>query len=137
MCGQRVTRCVVELHQPFAGLPSPAALLALGDPQPGAAPEQLGDEFGGTARRTAPGPSRSFGRAPGAEQEVARWDDYPGPLTSWIDNRGPAHLDGVRWLPIVDEGERAAALEAGRVDCVQNPSLLEVERLRSNPELSM
>ena len=96
--------------------------------------EQLGEEWGyGAADGT--GPFAFAACVPGAAQEVRRWDDYPGPLTSWFDNRGPAYLDGVRWLPIVDEGERAAALEAGLVDCVQNPSLLEVERLRSNPDL--
>ena len=124
---------VVALHHPFAGLPS---LLrswhsAIHNQ---ALREQLGDEWGyGAADGT--GPFAFVSVRPGEEQEVRRWDDYPGPLTSWFDNRGPAHLDGVRWLPIVDEGERAAALEAGLVDCVQNPSLLEVERLRSNPEL--
>jgi peptide/nickel transport system substrate-binding protein len=41
----------------------------------------------------------------------------------------------VRWLPIVEETERAAALEAGEVDCVQNPSLLDVDRLRANADL--
>lgn len=124
---------VVSLHHPFAGLPS---LLrswhsAIHNQ---ALRERLGAEWGhSTADGT--GPFAFAVSRPGEVQEVRRWEGYPGTLTRWFENRGPAYLDAVRWLPIVEEAERAAALEAGEVDCVQNPSLLDVDRLRANADL--
>jgi peptide/nickel transport system substrate-binding protein len=66
---------------------------------------------------------------------VRRWDEYPGSSVQWFENRGPAYLDGIRWVVLLAEDLRAAALEDGIVDCVQNPSLLHVERLTANPDL--
>lgn len=73
----------------------------------------------------------------GREQEVRRWDGFRGTDISWMQNRGPAHLQGIVWYPIVDERSRASALENGEVDCVQNPSFLDVSRLRGNPDLKV
>jgi ABC-type transport system substrate-binding protein len=124
---------VVALHHPFAGLPS---LLrswhsAIHNQ---ALREQLGDDWGHTSA-DGTGPFAFAATRPGELQEVRRFDGYPGSLVRWFQNRGPAYLDGVRWVPIVEESERAAALEEGAVDCVQNPSLLDVERLRESPDL--
>ena len=74
----------------------------------------------------------------GSHLDVARWDGWSGARTTWESNRdGPAYLDGVRWVPILDDRERAAALERGEVDCIQNASLLDVDRLAANPELEV
>jgi peptide/nickel transport system substrate-binding protein len=54
---------------------------------------------------------------------------------TWLENGGPAWLDGIRWVPLLDEEARAAALEEDAVDCVQNPSLLHVDRLAGHPDL--
>ena len=43
----------------------------------------------------------------------------------------------IRWIPILDDRERAAALERGEIDCLQNASLLDVDRLAANPELEV
>jgi ABC-type transport system substrate-binding protein len=40
-------------------------------------------------------------------------------------------------VPILDDRERAAALEAGEIECLQNASLLDVDRLAANPELEV
>lgn len=126
---------VVSLHHPFAGLPS---LLrswhsAIHNQS---LRERLGERYGHEAA-DGTGPFAFARSVPGELQEVSRWDGYPGALTSWFENRGPAYLDAVRWHPILEEHERADLLEAGEVDCVQNPSLLDVERLQANPELRM
>ena len=74
---------------------------------------------------------------PGSHFDVARWDGYGGAKTRWEANRGPAHLDGIRWIPILDDRDRATALEDGDVDCIQNASLLDVEGLAANPHLEV
>jgi ABC-type transport system substrate-binding protein len=124
---------VVSLHHPFAGLPS---LLrswhsAIHNQ---ALRERLGDRWGYDVA-DGTGPFALTASRHGEVQEVQRWDGYPGSLTPWFENRGAAYLDAVRWLPIVEEAARASALEAGEVDCVQNPSLLDVDRLRANSDL--
>lgn len=81
------------------------------------------------------GPFRFVESVAGSHLEVARWDGYTGTKTAWESNPGPAYLDGIRWIPILDDRERAAALEAGEVDCIQNASLLDVDRIASNPML--
>ncbi len=124
---------VIRLHHPFAGFPSllrswHAAI------HHQASRVAAGEDYGFTGA-DGTGPFRFESIRIGEAQEVRRWDAYPGAIVDWFDNKGPAHLDGVRWIPLLDEDERAAALEEDEVDCVQNPSLLHVERLRENPDL--
>lgn len=126
---------VVELHEPSAGMPR---LLrswhsAIHNQ---AARRAAGDDFGWTtAEGTGP---FSFGElVPGSHLEVRRWDGYSGARTTWQLNTGAAYLDGVRWVPILDDRERAAALERGEVDCIQNASLLDADRLAANPDLEV
>src|SRR5437899_1915485 len=83
------------------------------------------------------GPFRFVESVPGSHFDVARWDGYGGAKTRWEANRGPAHLDGIRWIPILDDRDRATALEDGDVDCIQNASLLDVEGLTANPHLEV
>jgi peptide/nickel transport system substrate-binding protein len=124
---------VVRLHHPFAGLPS---LLrswhsAIHNQQ---ARERHGDGWGRTVA-DGTGPFVFERLVPGRVQEVRRHDGFCGPAGGWFENSGPAYLDAVQWVPILDEAERAIALEEGRVDCVQNPSLLDVARLEAHPDL--
>jgi peptide/nickel transport system substrate-binding protein len=124
---------VVRLHHPFAGLPS---LLrswhsAIHNQ---ALRSRLGDSYGhGVAEGS--GPFTLAAWKPGEVMEVTRWNDYPGSIVTWFENGETAHLDGVRWIPLLDETERAAALVRGDIDCVQNPSLLDVAQLQENPDL--
>ncbi len=96
-----------------------------------------GEEFGRTTA-DGTGPFTFVESVSGSHLDVARWDGYPGARTTWQDERaGPAYLDGVRWIPILDDRERAAALERGEIDCLQNASLLDVDRLAANPDLEV
>jgi peptide/nickel transport system substrate-binding protein len=112
---------VVRLHYPCAGLPT---LLrswhaAVHNQE---ARERLGDAYGREGNIDGTGPFRFRAWKPGELFEVERVD-------------GRARLDGVRWVPLLSESDRAAALDAGEVDCVQNVSFRDRVRLESNPEL--
>lgn len=124
---------VISLHHPFAGFPS---LLrswhaAVHNQE---TRSRLGDDYG-RAGADGTGPFRLARWKPGEGLEVERWADYPGAIVGWLENPGVAYLDGVRWVPLLAEGDRSRALEAGEVDCIQNPSVLDVDRLAANPEL--
>ncbi len=126
---------LVELHEPSAGMPR---LLrswhsAIHNQ---AARRAAGEEFGRT-KCDGTGPFTFVESVSGSHLDVARWDGYRGPRTTWQTNTGPAYLDGVRWIPILDDRERAAALERGEIDCLQNASLLDVDRLAANPDLEV
>ncbi len=124
---------VFRLHHPFAGFPSLLRSWHAGVHNQ-ATREAVGEAYGySTVDGT--GPFRLEVLRPGEVLEVSRWDEYPGSIVDWFENEGPAYLDGVRWIPLLDEDGRAAALEEDEVDCIQNPSFLHVERLRENPEL--
>ena len=126
---------LVELHEPSAGMPR---LLRSWHSAIHNQARRLeaGEQFGHTTC-DGTGPFTFVESVSGSHLEVARWDGYRGPRTEWQHNPGPAYLDGVRWIPILDDRERAAALERGEVDCIQNASLLDVDRLAVNPELEV
>lgn len=126
---------LVELHEPSAGMPR--LLRSWHSAIHNQARRQLaGDAFGRTTC-DGTGPFTFVESVPGDHLDVARWDGYSGPRTSWQQNHGPAYLDGIRWVPILDDRERAIALEDGEVDCIQNASLLDVDRLAANPDLEV
>ena len=123
---------LIHLRHPYAGLPT---LLrswhsAIHDQ---ASRLSSGDEWGWETA-IGSGPFRFQELVPGSHLDVRRWDEYPGSAVEWFANSGSAHLDGIRWVALRDEDSRAAALEDGVVDCVQNPSLLHVDRLAHNPD---
>jgi ABC-type transport system substrate-binding protein len=126
---------LVELHEPSAGMPR---LLRSWHSavHNQAARRAAGEEFGRTTC-DGTGPFTFVESVSGSHLDVARWDGWSGARTNWEANRGAAFLDGVRWVPILDDRERAAALERGEVDCIQNASLLDVDRLAANPELEV
>ena len=98
---------------------------------------QLGDAYGRDGNIDGTGPFRFARWKPGEGFEVTRWDEYAGSPVATIENRGPAYLDGVRWVPLLEERDRARALDEGAVDCVQNVSLLDVDLLQANPDLEV
>jgi peptide/nickel transport system substrate-binding protein len=98
--------------------------------------DQLGDEYGYRAA-DGTGPFKFVRFDPTTMFEVERWEEYPGAATNWQRNRGPAYLDGIRWIPVLSEHDRSVALEDGAVDCIQNASIFDVERLGANPDLEV
>ena len=124
---------VVVLKHPYARLPTLVRSWhsAIHNPR---LRKQLGSRWG-WEDADGTGPFSFVRTEPGREQEVRRWRDYANNNVAWLENRGPARVEGIVWLPILDERSRAHALEHGDVDCVQNPSFLDVGRLRANPEL--
>lgn len=98
--------------------------------------ERLGETWGlGNADGT--GPFRFRAWDPGSWLEVERWSAYTGPPAPSVQNRGPALVDRIRWIAIADERERARALEEGEIDCAQNISALDVDRIGERPEIEI
>ena len=95
---------------------------------------RTGDDYGWTCA-DGTGPFRLKAIELGRHLDVERWNAYPGSRVGWFENKGAAYLDGIRWIPLLDEEKRATALEHGEVDCIQNPSLLHTDRLAANPDL--
>lgn len=98
-----------------------------------AAREKAGDTYGSeVVDGTGPFVLESF-----APQEVKakKWDKYPGSVTPFFSNKGPAYLDGITWVSITEASQRAPEVETGNVDAVKNPPPQDVDRLKSNPEL--
>ncbi len=126
---------VIELREPSVGMPR--LLRSWHSAVHNQARRKLaGDDFGRTTC-DGTGPFTFVESVAGSHLDVARSDGYSGGRTTWQQNQGPAHLDGIRWIPILDDRDRAAALESGEVDCIQNASLLDVDRLAANPAIEV
>lgn len=98
--------------------------------------DELGDQYGVDGEAgTGPFTLQEF--LPGSHAEVARWDEYPGSGSPFIENKGPAYLDGVRWVVLTEPATRAQELEAGNIDALHAPAFQDVERLRSNGDLTV
>lgn len=96
--------------------------------------KKLGQDYGAQgADGTGPFTLTSF--KPGTEVVVTRWEGYPGTKLPYIKNKGPAHLKAVKWVPILEPGNRANEIETGNVHVVKNPAGQDVDRLRSNGDL--
>jgi peptide/nickel transport system substrate-binding protein len=126
---------LVELHEPSAGMPRLLRSWHSGIHNQSRR-RSAGDDFGRTTA-DGTGPFTFVESVSGSHLDVARWDGYGGTRTTWQSNDGPAYLDGIRWVPILDDRDRAAALENGEVDCIQNASLLDADRLAANPDLEV
>ena len=72
---------------------------------------------------------------PGSHVLANRWDEYPGPGASWFDNEGPAYLDAVRWVPLLEAANRANELLSGNVHAIKRPLPADLEALTSNPDV--
>lgn len=126
---------VIELHRPWAGLAR--NLRSWHSAVHNEAMRAASGEDWGRTVADGTGPFVHVSTERGVAQEVRRWDEFGGTEARWFENRGPAYLDGVRWIPLLDAGERARALEEGEIDTMQNPDLLDVDRLKKNPDLEV
>src|SRR5438874_2016046 len=65
-----------------------------------------------------------------------RWADYPGAPAPFLE-AAAGRVERIEWLSILDEHDRLAALEDGRVECLHGPPLEEVDRLRKDPRFAV
>ena len=130
--GRRGGRRAARAERRRAAAPT---LLALGDPQPGPPGSRATISAGRPA--TGPGRSRSWSRSrdPISTSLAGTATAAPAPPGRRTTARHTS--TGVRWIPILDDRNRAAALESGEVDCIQNASLLDVDRLAENPDIEV
>jgi peptide/nickel transport system substrate-binding protein len=64
-----------------------------------------------------------------------RFEQYGGTSVPFYQNKGKAHLDGIRWVPIVEAANRANEVSTGNVHVVKNPLFTDVEGLKANKDL--
>jgi ABC-type transport system substrate-binding protein len=124
---------VVTSSQPFAALPETLATeySMIYNPE---AREAAGDQYGATSE-DGTGPFTLTEFTPGNQVLMTKWNDYHGANVEFVANEGPAYLDEVRFVPILEAGNRAIEVEAGNVDAVNNPGGQDVDRLKGNPDL--
>ena len=73
---------------------------------------------------------------PGSHVSVARWENYPGSVVPYLQNKGKAYLDGIRWSAILEASQRATLIENNEIDTVHAPAFQDIARLESNPDLN-
>jgi len=96
-----------------------------------------GDSNYGTEIADGTGPFLHNEWVPGSHVQVDRWDDYPGSQTPFFENKGTAYLDSIRWSVITEAGQRATQIENGDIDTLIGPAPQDIERLESNPDLTV
>jgi peptide/nickel transport system substrate-binding protein len=122
---------VVSLSKPFAAFPETLATeYSMIHNQ--AAREAAGDQYGASTE-DGTGPFTLTEFSPGNQVVFTKWPDYPGTNVPYITNKGPAYVDTVRFVPILEVSNRANELEAGGVHAVKNPAPQDLDRLMSNP----
>ena len=96
--------------------------------------EEYGDEYGSTiVDGTGPFRQTSFDARQGATG--TRWDDYPGSIVPFFENKGTAYLDAVEWIPITEPAQRRNEIETRNVDAIKNPPPQDVDALSNNSDL--
>ena len=126
---------VVSLSQPFAAFPETLAT-EYSMIHNEAVRAEAGDTYG-AAVEDGTGPFTLTDFSPGNQVLFTKWPDYPGSGVPFVTNPGPAYLDELRFVPILEPANRANELEAGGVDAVKNPSPQDVDRLSSNPDVTV
>lgn len=73
---------------------------------------------------------------PGDKLVIERNDAYAW-APPFVQNQGPPHLDGIIYRHFADSAAATAAIEAGDMDIIVQPTLADVERLKQNPNLTV
>lgn len=124
---------VVKMKTPFAAFPETLAtensMICNMD-----ARNKAADTFGSTTA-DGTGPFTLVKYAPGDQVLVQRWDAYPGSIVPFVQNKGPAYLDQIKWVPILEPANRPNELTSGGVDAIKNPSPQDAAGLESNPDI--
>jgi len=130
---QDPTTVVVTMKSPFTAFPETLAT-EYSMIENLAKRKELGDDYGATGADGS-GPFTLSSFQPGTEVVVKRWEDYPGTNIPYVTNPGPAYLDSVKWVPILEPGQRANEIEGGTVNVVKNPAPQDIDRLKGNSDL--
>jgi peptide/nickel transport system substrate-binding protein len=124
---------IVSLSKPFAAFPETLATeYSMIHNQ--AARAAAGDTYGASTE-DGTGPFTLTEFTPGNQVLFTKWADYPGSIVPFLQNKGPAYIDELRFVPILAVENRANELEAGGVDAVKNPAPQDIDRLTSNPDI--
>ena len=99
--------------------------------------EELRGDYGTTGQDGGSGPFTLTEYLPGSNLDVARWAEYPGSTLPFVQNQGPAYLDGISWIDVPEAATRAAELEEGNIDALHAPAFSDVQRLKDNPDFNV
>jgi peptide/nickel transport system substrate-binding protein len=97
---------------------------------------ELGAEYG-QQEIDGSGPFTFVEWVPGSHVSVQRWEDYPGSIVPYFQNKGKAYLDGVRWNAILEAAQRATLIENSEIDAVHAPAFQDMARLEGNSDLNI
>lgn len=89
----------------------------------------------GTKATNGTGPFVMTSFSPSEHVVAERWEDYPGSIVPFFQNKGKAYLDSITWISISDASERAPQIQTGLVDAIKNPPPQDVDTLRDNPDI--
>ena len=70
---------------------------------------RLGTEYG-QREIDGTGPFLFQEWVPGSHVAVTRWEEYPGSIVPYFQNKGKAYLDGIRWQAILEGAQRAVRI---------------------------
>ena len=99
-----------------------------------AARREAGDQYG-VSVIDGTGPFKLVEFKPNQKARGERWEEYPGTVVPFFENKGTAHLDAIEWIPITEASQRAPEIESGNVDAVKNPPPQDVDSLKANNDL--
>src|SRR5437899_1897485 len=97
---------------------------------------QLGDKYGQQGVDGS-GPFTLTEWVPGSHTSVKRWENYPGTVTPFIQNKGKPYLDGINWLTILDAPQRAIQIQNGEIDTLRGPAFQDITRLQADSNLTV
>ncbi|HEY7035289.1 MAG TPA: ABC transporter substrate-binding protein [Thermomicrobiales bacterium] len=97
---------------------------------------ELGADYGKT-EIDGSGPFTFVEWVPGDHVTVKRWEDYPGSIVPYFNNKGKAYLDGIKWTAILEAAQRATLIENSEIDTVHAPAFQDVPRLEGNSDLNI
>jgi len=97
---------------------------------------QLGTDYGLT-QIDGSGPFTFVEWVTGSHVDVKRWEEYPGSIVPYFENKGKAYLDGIRWTTITEQSQRAIQIENNEIDTVHAPAFQDVSRLEGNGDLNI
>lgn len=130
------TRVVIKLKHPFFGLLN-VVKTGYWSFVNTKTRERLGAAEYGKTEIDGSGPFTFVEWVPGSNVTVKRWEDYPGSIVPYFENKRKSRLDSIRWIAILEAAQRAIQIEGGEIDTLRGPNFPDVERLKGNDDLNV